>query len=201
MGALRDVVKAFKPAEDPASVVLEERSDPKLVAVLETRQELEARLREVRDERSRLTVALSAARDLADVRDARALALLGGETMPTIDAEATRADMGRLREEEATILRALELHGPAVERERNRVHGAIRERLRPRHREIAKAIHEALEKLSAALQAEEAFRRQLVDEDVPLLDLVAMPFPKARLDDEMSPASWWVRGAREAGAL
>jgi hypothetical protein len=201
MGALRDVVKAFKPAEDPASVVLEERSDPKLAVVLAKRQELEIRLSEVRAERSRLAVAMSADEDRGDVRDARARALLGGAEVVTIDREKTRADMGRLLEEERTLLRALELHGPAVERERNRVHGLIRERLRPKHREIAKAIHEALERLSAALQAEESFRRGLTDADVPLLDLVAMPFPSGRLDDEQSRASWWVRGSREAGAL
>src|SRR5262249_33231319 len=158
--------------------------DPAYAAAAGRLAELEARVVERDHRRLELSAAIS-------------------EGRAGMNARALRRELAEVEDQLAAARGDLAQQRPIVAREKARASKEICERLRPPHREIIKAIAEALKPLSDALIEEREFREALIAAGVEFSGyLRPMPLGSVGcLDDEYSRASAWVAEAREFGLL
>lgn len=179
------------------------QDDPKYVAAARKLEELKGHAEQLDRQREDLLNGLATEqyRDELTGRAEKLLAAGDLDDSQEIAHERMRTDLTRIYDELRVVRRAVDLQAQVVGAERMRVSKVITDRVRPEHRRIVKRLAAALEALSDAVAEERQFRERLHDADVSLGDLRPMPFNPARLDEEYSPASLWMKDARDNGLV
>jgi hypothetical protein len=200
MEAVRKITGGTEPERVPAM-----RDDATLAAAEDRLAELEARERDLAAQRQRLLSSLSEPGDPDLQRRARAL-LESGQVVEPDSAvrDRLRVEASDVVDQLRVVQGAIVLQRQVVSRERARVAEDIRQRIRPRHRQLAARVQAALQALTATLADVDAFHRELEAGGVPTYVAAALPanlFEPMRLDREWTGASVWVRESKREGLL
>jgi hypothetical protein len=201
---LEAIRKIAGPASEPERVPAM-RDDAACAAAEDRLAELEARERELAAKRGQLLSRLGEPGDQDLARRAEAL-LASGQVVEPDSAvrDRLRIQASDVVDQIHVVQGAIVLQRQVVSRERARVAEDIRQRIRPRHRQLAARVQAALQALTATLADVDAFHAELEAGGVPTYVAAALPahlFEPVRLDREWSPASLWARESKREGLL